>query len=316
MTYIWRDSLIEYKKENSFKEYRNCVFTNESLRNTEISKIIKENINIDFSNSVFEDDIVFDNYKFYGDIIFDNTKFKKSVSFNNCIFNGDCIFVNVVFNEMSNNKEMFINSEVNGQHFVLKNIKNMPRLDGIKFSSCSKVILENLSFDEEHYEEAKLIYRIGRNQANIIGDYERIGDYYYSERYYGGKTIKRKKFKSTIDYLSNKFFDLLSKYTIGYGEKPFNIFIISFLIISIFAFLYMITGLQSLNNTSISISENNFLKNYIDAWYFSMVTFTTVGYGDMTVETYTGKILVSIEVFLGVTMAASWASVIIKKMSR
>ena len=69
--------MIQYKKENSFKEYRNCVFTNESLRNTEISKIIKENINIDFSNSVFEDDIVFDNYKFYGDIIFDNIKLSR-----------------------------------------------------------------------------------------------------------------------------------------------------------------------------------------------------------------------------------------------
>ncbi|MDM8129530.1 ion channel, partial [Paraclostridium benzoelyticum] len=44
--------------------------------------------------------------------------------------------------------------------------------------------------------------------------------------------------------------------------------------------------------------------------------FSTVGYGDMTGINIAGKVLVSIEVFIGVTMGASWASVIFRKMSR
>jgi hypothetical protein len=47
-----------------------------------------------------------------------------------------------------------------------------------------------------------------------------------------------------------------------------------------------------------------------------MVTFTTVGYGDMVVTSSVGKILVSLEVFFGVTIAAAWASVVIKRMTR
>ena len=47
-----------------------------------------------------------------------------------------------------------------------------------------------------------------------------------------------------------------------------------------------------------------------------MVTFSTVGYGDIIVTSLLGKILVSIEVFLGVTIGATWASVIIKRMIR
>lgn len=317
MAYRWKDTSLKDKKENCFNGYSNYVFNKASSVN--IGEIIKENINIDFSNSIFEDDIAFDGYEFYGDVIFDNVKFMKSISFRNCIFHGDCIFINVEFNEDIKSKKIFIKSKVKGQHFIFKNIKNIPRLDGMRFSGCSKLVLEDLSFDKKDYDYAKLVYRIARNQANSIGDYERIGHYYYLERYYGGKTLKRENFNSIGEYISNKCFDLLSKYTIGYGEKPFNIFIISFFIISIFAFIYMATGIQSVNdiNTNISIKENsNFIISYIDAWYFSMATFSTVGYGDMVASTSLGKILASIEVFLGVTMAASWASVIIKRMSR
>lgn len=47
-----------------------------------------------------------------------------------------------------------------------------------------------------------------------------------------------------------------------------------------------------------------------------MVTFTTVGYGDMIVTTTIGKILVGLEVFFGITIGAAWTSVIIKRMIR
>ncbi|MEN2257899.1 potassium channel family protein [Paraclostridium benzoelyticum] len=81
----------------------------------------------------------------------------------------------------------------------------------------------------------------------------------------------------------------------------------------------MITGINY-NNEIIKIDKfkniHDFIKTYIDLWYFSMITFSTVGYGDMTVINIAGKVLVSIEVFIGVTMGASWASVIFRKMSR
>lgn len=322
MTYRWLHTSLEDRKNKCFKGYSNFIFDKEKLDNINFIEEIKKYRGIDFSYSIFEEDIVFDNCEFYGDIIFENTEFKKSVSFNDCIFHGDCIFVNVEFSENNKNQKIFIKSKVKGQHFILKNIKNIPRLDGITFSSCTKLILEDLVFKKSEYEYAKLVYRIARNQANIIGDYDRVGHYYYLERYYGGKTIKKENFNNYRDYLSNKCFDILSKYTIGYGEKPFNIFIISFFIISIFAFLYMFTGIKTSNNIVIGLNigkdytVSKLLKDYIDLWYFSMVTFSTVGYGDMVVDNTLGKIFASVEVFFGITMAASWTSVIIKRMSR
>ncbi|MDO7205021.1 hypothetical protein Q5M85_13605 [Paraclostridium bifermentans] len=64
------------------------------------------------------------------------------------------------------------------------------------------------------------------------------------ERYYGGKCIKRSGFRGNIQYINAKFIDFLSRIIIGYGEKPLNIFIISFFIISLFAILYMVTELN------------------------------------------------------------------------
>ena len=88
--------------------------------------------------------------------------------------------------------------------------------------------------------------------------------------------------------------------------------------------LYMFVGIQNLNNELIDINFSNLnqyslaqlLNTYIDLWYFSMVTFTTVGYGDMVVTSSIGKILVAFEVFFGVTIAAAWTSVVIKRMTR
>ena len=177
---------------------------------------------------------------------------------------------------------------------------------------------------KENYINGKINYRIARNQANKIGDHERIGYYYYKERVYGSKSIKVEDYPTYRHYLSSKFFDVLSKYTVGYGEKPWNILIVSIATISIFALLYMFIGIKTLNNELIGISITTLkdyslteiINTYIDLWYFSMVTFTTVGYGDMIVTSAIGKILVSLEVFFGVTIAASWTSVIIKRMIR
>ena len=130
--------------------------------------------------------------------------------------------------------------------------------------------------------------------------------------------------KLPVIYLNEKFFDLLSKYTIGYGEKPWRLIITTLIVISLFAFLYMFCGVKNSGSTFISISLNDInrysikelIKRYIDLWYFSTVTFTTLGYGDLTVSTGIGKVLVCLEAFIGITIGSTWASIVIKRMIR
>ena len=299
--------------------YSDLVFNEIIIINTDKLFELSQNKNINFLNVIFKKDLVFDNCRFEKNISFDNVIFEGNVSFKNCVFYGDCTFKDLEFNDKLASEKIFIHSVIKGQRVLFENIKNMPRLDGIIFSKCTKILLKNIKYRKNDYENAKINYRIAKNQCSLTGDYEKLGHYYYMERYYGGKCIKRSEFRSNSQYINAKFIDFLSRIIIGYGEKPLNIFIISFSIISLFAFLYIITGIKY-NDKIIRIYEvrniYELVECYIDLWYFSMITFSTVGYGDMLVTNMFGKVLVSIEVFLGVTMGASWASVIFRKMSR
>lgn len=51
---------------------------------------------------------------------------------------------------------------------------------------------------------------------------------------------------------------------------------------------------------------------WIDAIYFSVVSLTTVGYGDYTVKTDIGKIFICFYLFAGIGIIATFASNIIK----
>ena len=84
-------------------------------------------------------------------------------------------------------------------------------------------------------------------------------------------------------------------------------------------------NLRKIYNEDISINEKinkgfdyvkEILDIYLDLWYFSTVTFTTLGFGDLTVTTFFGKLLVCIEAFSGVTIGSTWASLVIKRMIR
>ncbi|MEF9991634.1 MAG: ion channel [Romboutsia sp.] len=268
-----------------------------------------------FEGVIFEGDIDFRHYEFKENVNFTNTEFRGCVKFNNAIFHKNCTFNNTKFNKDYINNKIFEKVKFEGQNLLIHSVKNLPRMDGIILSCCTKIILSNINYNKEEALYGKINYRIARNQARIIGDHERIGHYYYKERDYGSKTLNKSDYPTKRDYINAKFFDVLSRYTLGYGERPWNILYISLLIISIFAFLYILVGIRGVDSGKIT-TINEFINVYIDTWYFSMVTFSTVGYGDMIVTTILGKILVSIEVFFGLTMGATWASVIIKRMIR
>jgi len=108
----------------------------------------------------------------------------------------------------------------------------------------------------------------------------------------------------------SKWCDILMWFTCGYGVKPFRAFYLGSLIVLLFSFIYLgfptaswrnrenaesaqksiIKTLLSLipkidwPNPGISrLSDNNDSNQKVTLWdsfYFSMVTFTTVGYGD------------------------------------
>lgn len=311
---------LAYIKKGKINDFTGFVFEDEF----DINKVINYSYNkLLFNEAIFEKKAIFEKYTFEKNVDFSNAHFNSIVSFKRANFFENCIIINSVFNIKYINERVFDEANFSGQKLIVENSINFPRLDGVIFSPYTKFILRDVYYDKNNAICGKTNYRIARIQAKQIENQENIGYYYYNERNYASKFLEEEKFNSYKEYLSVKFFDFLSKNIIGYGEKPFKLLIISFSIISIFAFLYMLIGVNSsqyglikLNLLNNSYSFYELCLMYIDVWYFSIITFCTVGYGDMLIIGILGKLLVCIEVFLGVTINAIWTSILLSRMVR
>ena len=219
------------------------------------------------------------------------------------------------------NEKVFEKANFNGQKLIVEKCAYFPRLDGIVFSPYTKFILKDINYSKKNCLCGKNNYKIARIQAKQTEDNENMSYYYYNERNYTSNFLKSSRYKGYSDYLTNEFFDFLSKYIIGYGEKPFRLLCISVFIISLFALIYMFTGLNTMDYglVKINLSKNMYTFNeiiiyYLEAWYFSMITFSTVGYGEIIALGIFGKIFVCLEVFLGITVHATWTSVLFSRL--
>ena len=75
-------------------------------------------------------------------------------------------------------------------------------------------------------------------------------------------------------------------------SKIINLLYIYLIIITIFSIIYYYVGAHNFHN----------MKNsYLDSLYFSIITSSTVGYGDITPKTNTAKIIVILQIILSYT---------------
>lgn len=288
----------------------------------DINKVVNfEYEKLKFCEAIFKYEASFNGFIFENSVDFTDTHFESYVDFKESVFLGNCIFNKTIFESKYINEQIFQKTNFNGQKLIIEKCVKFPRLDGVVFSPYTKFIFKNTYYNEENSLCGRNNYRIARIQAKKIEDNDNIGYYYYNERNYASNLLKTKKYNGYNNYLVNDFFDFLSKHFIGYGEKPIKLLLISFSIISLFAFIYLFTGIKSLDYGLIKINllNNTYLPYelasfYIESWYFSMMTFSTVGYGEVIAFGFLSKILVCIEVFLGITTHATWTSVLLSRM--
>jgi len=100
---------------------------------------------------------------------------------------------------------------------------------------------------------------------------------------YGLSSIKY-NFKKLLKIIS----DLVSYSIWGFGERPLRILTSSFLVLTAYALIYFFSGLDKLS------------YNIINSYYLSIVTFTTLGFGDITpMSNDSYKLIVSSEALIG-----------------
>ena len=94
---------------------------------------------------------------------------------------------------------------------------------------------------------------------------------------------------------------------IDYGRSMLAVFVIAFLIVVGFGAIYLIPG-------TISYGKND--NTLFSPFYFSIVTFTTLGFGDVTPNGGIGEIIVSLQVIFGYLTLGLLISILANKVAR
>lgn len=115
----------------------------------------------------------------------------------------------------------------------------------------------------------------------------------------------------------------LSSVICQHGENPGRLLGVMAILIFVFALIHAYFGIQGHDGRSnigpgleFEIPDAEALKRLWQAVYFSVVTFTSLGYGDYSPLNARGQICASVEAFVGVILIAVFVGCIIRKLSR
>ena len=178
-----------------------------------------------------------------------------------------------------------------------------------------------------NWKELEGTYRRLKQSYQKFGDNSTAGKFYYQEM-----ECKRKQLKG----FEKHFWHIFYKKLCGYGEKPFNVIWASLFLIVLSAFSYLFGGIEfvgssilkvppnvidynlSLNSFGIQWAMSNIdsvLQDFLLCLYTSVITFTTLGYGDVR-PIGLSRFFASLEAGFGIIMTALFIFVFTRKMLR
>lgn len=324
----WNDD----NEGNSLKNHRyiRCRFTNVLFLKEEFSKILFEECS--FINCIFKECSISDEACFW----FVKSTLSKTI-IDRCSFNyiriNDCNLYGV----------RFFNTSLRGCKMCRNNYRDVQFVDNCNLMDCIIMdfkgdmdirFINNKSYTKLNYGSYIGRYvtggsnknRLDREQwLNLSYSYMDFGDQFLRNHVGGKYGICFYESKSAFHRTLRgwrKFASSVAAIVCGYGEKPVRSIMVSFFIITIFAFFYAVTGINTvvgiLNISNIAGSFNcrESMNLIVYSLYFSIVTFSTLGYGDIVPTGIIGYILVIIEIILGVTMMGVWTSTLVRKLTR
>ncbi|MCP5325169.1 MAG: pentapeptide repeat-containing protein [Oceanospirillaceae bacterium] len=162
----------------------------------------------------------------------------------------------------------------------------------------------------DQFEQAEEICRNLRKVSERQGLFELAGKFFYEEMQMRRYQMPELSFQRFISKLVDVF--------CGYGEKPLRVIVFSLALIALCALLFFVLGVQGQDhfirldfNDSLYLNIEDLLRSF----YMSVVTFTTLGYGDITPVGWS-KIVAAFEAFTGSFTLALFVVVFVKKMTR
>lgn len=160
------------------------------------------------------------------------------------------------------------------------------------------------------YQQAEEIYRNLRKVFENQGIFEMAGFFFEREMVVRRKQMPLYSFRRLI----SKMVDLFC----GYGEQPIRVVAFSCFTILSFATVYFFSGVNfagDIRSFDLRLGFGQNLQTYLDSVYFSIVTFTTLGYGDI-IPYGLSRVFAAAEALMGSFTLALFVVVFVKKMTR
>lgn len=160
------------------------------------------------------------------------------------------------------------------------------------------------------YKEAEEVYRNLRRTYDSSGYFHDAGGFFYREMVMRRKLLPR----WSAQRLWSKLVDLVC----GYGESPPRVLVFSASVIFGSALMYLLLGVHTPHGFLILEPHLGFAENfarYLTCVYFSVVTFCTIGYGDVLPVGH-ARPVAAMEGFIGAFSMALFILVFSKKMTR
>ncbi len=308
-----------------------------------------------FTNARFLGAVDFKNTTFFGIVSFKNTRFHISTDFSDVVFLGATSFTEARFRGFAffNNVKFegpayFIGARFCKPSIFLK-VTFDQRADFLKATFKEDVLFIGLVFNSSvwfplppwlpcmtqpfrKHDTAARAYRMAKQVTQNHGDYRIAGKYHFAEQC----ATNSFEFKEGVEEgspwkmgttLAELFF---ARLLFGYGEKPQRPLFAAGVVILLWAIFFChFGGIEPVKVNNIHLNQETVMnrvspanpevqsRSFGECLYFSIVTFTTLGYGDMHPTDYLGhRLLAGSEALLGVAIMALFIVSLARKYTR
>ncbi|MGE4284995.1 MAG: potassium channel family protein [Phycisphaerae bacterium] len=272
-----------------------------------------------FATAVFKGRAGFDGCKFHSVVAFTACEFKSQAMFRTAEFHGYALFNKAVFFRDAR----FINTMMSkGGNFKETVFREQADFSGVYSTGKSLPTYTDINFADKQSGYGETFWRYVKQAANEAGCYKLSGDCFYLERcanirgrFYGAN-FKQAPFGEKLRRIAAGL-RLLPEYIFGnllfgYGERPVRVLYSSLAVILLFALMYYERGALKCPG----YDENGL--TLFDSIYFSTITFTTLGFGDVfpSPTDSIARALAMVEAFCGTSFISLFVVSLSKHFSR
>ena len=283
---------------------------------------------VSFNLSTFQRQCRFDKAIFHGTVGFDGCKFERVASFRNVAFHSTALFRTASFagytllTGSTFSKEASFANTYFGKGGNFKDIvfKGRTNFSDVYSGSRSVPVHESVTFERYRYGEGEPFWRFVKQAAQEAGFYQLAGESFYNERC---ANLWKRFLGSDFDTVSifKKFGRILAgvrllpevvfgRALFGYGERPVRVLITAAIVIICCAFYYH-------NSGQILYQGAPFEQGPFNSLYFSAITFTTLGLGDLyPAPCLVTRAVVMFESLSGACLVALFIVCLAKRFSR